>query len=328
MRGGRWWGVIFVCIRQICRAGSPVSVGRPGAKGPDREQCLNDRLRVDLPLHTPPWRRNFMLCSIITNCSGPRLQPPAGPSSGFTASIASQSRHARSPRPTVAMASQDSDPVAACPVHHKAQEAWLKQSGAQTAGQPHAPPHGPLQSSSGCDSSQMDSTPASASAPSTATVLGSTALGTRREVSTIPRAIGQGPAAATKEGRPANNEKDTGADNKTGNWIYPSEKMFFDAMKRKAYNPERADMKTIVPIHNAVNERAWMEIKEWEKGRGAEAYARHLPVTGCYQREVLNSTVATVRALPPSPAFHPRSHRAPASTPCWATSRLSTAMIG
>jgi hypothetical protein len=43
-------------------------------------------------------------------------------------------------------------------------------------------------------------------------------------------------------------------------------------MKRKAYNPEQADMKTIVPIHNAVNERAWKEIKEWEKGRGSERY--------------------------------------------------------
>ena len=48
--------------------------------------------------------------------------------------------------------------------------------------------------------------------------------------------------------------------------------MFFEAMKRKAFNPEQADMKTIVPIHNAVNERAWMEIKEWERGRGSERY--------------------------------------------------------
>lgn len=29
-------------------------------------------------------------------------------------------------------------------------------------------------------------------------------------------------------------------------------------------------MKTIVPIHNAVNERAWKEIKDWEKPYGAE----------------------------------------------------------
>jgi cytochrome c heme-lyase len=49
--------------------------------------------------------------------------------------------------------------------------------------------------------------------------------------------------------------------------------MFFDAMRRKNYSPRMEDMKTVVPIHNAVNERAWKEIQEWERGRGAEKYA-------------------------------------------------------
>jgi cytochrome c heme-lyase len=35
-----------------------------------------------------------------------------------------------------------------------------------------------------------------------------------------------------------------------------------------APNPE--DMKTIVPIHNAVNERAWYELMKWEEGQGGE----------------------------------------------------------
>lgn len=47
--------------------------------------------------------------------------------------------------------------------------------------------------------------------------------------------------------------------------------MFFAAMKRKGHDPQAADMATIVPIHNAVNERAWAEIKTWEAGRGSEA---------------------------------------------------------
>jgi cytochrome c heme-lyase len=55
------------------------------------------------------------------------------------------------------------------------------------------------------------------------------------------------------------------------NWVYPSEAQFFAAMTRKNYNPQAADMKTIVPIHNAVNERAWAEILKWETGRGGEA---------------------------------------------------------
>ncbi len=41
--------------------------------------------------------------------------------------------------------------------------------------------------------------------------------------------------------------------------------MFFEAMKRKGYGAAAAaDMKAVVPIHNAVNERAWAEILRWE----------------------------------------------------------------
>ena len=40
--------------------------------------------------------------------------------------------------------------------------------------------------------------------------------------------------------------------------------MFFEAMKRKNHSPDAKDMATVVPIHNAVNERAWSEIKAWE----------------------------------------------------------------
>jgi cytochrome c heme-lyase len=47
-------------------------------------------------------------------------------------------------------------------------------------------------------------------------------------------------------------------------WIYPSEQMFYNAMKRKNASPHEQDMKTIVPIHNIVNEQAWKHILEWE----------------------------------------------------------------
>ncbi|KAI5854540.1 cytochrome c/c1 heme-lyase [Tricharina praecox] len=90
-------------------------------------------------------------------------------------------------------------------------------------------------------------------------------LDSTRETSTIPR------AAVTT---PSNSEH-VGVDPTiygapTGNWIYPSEEMFFAAMKRKAFDPKAADMRSIVPIHNAVNERAWKEIKEWEAGWGSD----------------------------------------------------------
>ncbi|KAK9337876.1 hypothetical protein LIPSTDRAFT_49747 [Lipomyces starkeyi NRRL Y-11557] len=75
-------------------------------------------------------------------------------------------------------------------------------------------------------------------------------LGKVRDVSSIPRA-----------------EAFTGS----SNWVYPSEEMFFNAMKRKHWNPQTQDMKTVVPIHNAVNERAWMEILKWEASTGANS---------------------------------------------------------
>lgn len=86
-------------------------------------------------------------------------------------------------------------------------------------------------------SSSSSTNPVSAPAPQ---------LSTDREVSSIPRAS-------------------------DGNWVYPSEAQFFAAMARKNYNSHAPDMKTIVPIHNAVNERAWTEILKWETGRGGEA---------------------------------------------------------
>ncbi|KEP51118.1 cytochrome c1 heme lyase [Rhizoctonia solani 123E] len=70
-------------------------------------------------------------------------------------------------------------------------------------------------------------------------------LPTSRETSTIPRLDGQ-------------------------KWVYPSEAQFFAAMARKKHSPHAPDMRVVVPIHNAVNERAWNELLAWETGRGAE----------------------------------------------------------
>jgi cytochrome c heme-lyase len=179
------------------------------------------------------------------------------------------------------MSSQHDEAAAAgCPVDHKAREAWLEQARAAGNAQPNphtsAPPPAATTKpetiatastsavQQSCDSSALDQSTKSP-APTASGLLSHLRLGTDREISTIPRAM---PNAPTE--RPANNEKDTGADKASGNWIYPSERMFFDAMKRKQFDPQANDMKTIVPIHNAVNERAWHEIKAWEAGRGSD----------------------------------------------------------
>lgn len=88
-------------------------------------------------------------------------------------------------------------------------------------------------------------------------------LSVERETSSIPR--------SGSEGSNSEHVPSTGA-KPSGRWIYPSEEMFFNAMKRKEWDPKAEDMRTIVPIHNAVNERAWKEIQEWEAGRGSEKY--------------------------------------------------------
>lgn len=72
-------------------------------------------------------------------------------------------------------------------------------------------------------------------------------LPVEREVSSIPR---------------------TGTDQ---NWVYPSQKQFFEAMLRKNWDPTAEDMKSVIPIHNSVNERVWNYIKLWEKNQGSDA---------------------------------------------------------
>lgn len=53
-------------------------------------------------------------------------------------------------------------------------------------------------------------------------------------------------------------------------WQYPSEAQFFRAMRRKGWDPNAEDMKSVVAIHNAVNERCWHEVSQWESRHAAE----------------------------------------------------------
>lgn len=110
----------------------------------------------------------------------------------------------------------------------------------------------------------------------------SSSLGTDRVVSSIPRSSSFSTTTTTNpptqttttdaSACPVNHEAETGADPATGNWVYPSEKMFFEAMRRKGHATQAADMKTVVPIHNAVNERAWHEIRTWEQPYEGKKY--------------------------------------------------------
>ncbi|EAQ90207.1 hypothetical protein CHGG_02142 [Chaetomium globosum CBS 148.51] len=167
----------------------------------------------------------------------------------------------------------EADEEAKCPVDHKTRELWLQQAQRERASQaatPSAPQN--LQTTSTIPSRQPASSWSSwlrlpsfsrqpqSEAPSTAQQppRPQSRLDESREISSIPRTSDPGPAAC-----PANDEQETGASS-TGHWVYPSEKQFFEAMKRKGHEAAAADMRTVVPIHNAVNERAWAEILKWE----------------------------------------------------------------
>jgi cytochrome c heme-lyase len=171
------------------------------------------------------------------------------------------------------MAKETEPPAEACPVDHATKAAWLKSNSTPPHPFPDATKGASLASEgNSCDSSAVDQAPAPkglfSKLTSPAPPPSSTPkfLGKDREVSTIPRAS---PVNNDEGAKPANSEKESGV-SESGNWIYPSEKMFFEAMKRKGYASEARDMRTIVPIHNAVNERAWKEIKEWERPWGSE----------------------------------------------------------
>ncbi|KAL1994397.1 hypothetical protein VTN49DRAFT_3066 [Thermomyces lanuginosus] len=151
-------------------------------------------------------------------------------------------------------------PESKCPVDHKTREIWLQQHKNSAGGESHPP----------TESAQTKLRP----------------LSNEREVSSIPRAFDKNAQPATTDRSPApspystnashatpsNSETETGHDPVTGNWIYPSERQFFDALVRKNNIPASASsakelatsVASIIPIHNAVNEKAWQEILQWE----------------------------------------------------------------
>ncbi|KAF9203782.1 Cytochrome c1 heme lyase [Haplosporangium sp. Z 27] len=93
-------------------------------------------------------------------------------------------------------------------------------------------------------------------------------LNTERETSSIPKAShSPDPYGDDKKSSSASfgaHAADPDSDQDKV-WIYPSEQMFFNAMKRKNWNPREEDMKFVVPIHNMVNEMAWKHILRWER---------------------------------------------------------------
>lgn len=128
-----------------------------------------------------------------------------------------------------------------CPVPHDSLE-----------GRPAAPPLGMEQSSCPVGSTDLDPSNNMPKVAEQSVWPGQTeVLNTDRTKSTIPKGTFTPPHQQGVNGEES--------------WVYPSEQQFYNAMKRKGWNPKEHDMSTVVAIHNAVNERSWAEVMRWEK---------------------------------------------------------------
>lgn len=56
-----------------------------------------------------------------------------------------------------------------------------------------------------------------------------------------------------------------GTSNEEDKWVFPSPQRFYNALRRKGWEPQERDMTAVVAIHNAVNEQAWKKVVEFEK---------------------------------------------------------------
>lgn len=75
-------------------------------------------------------------------------------------------------------------------------------------------------------------------------------------------------AGDTKPSTSSSSSKSNDRDKDSKVWVYPSQQMFYNAMRRKGWSPDERDMESVVAIHNAVNERAWQEVVAWEAAAG------------------------------------------------------------
>lgn len=153
-----------------------------------------------------------------------------------------------------------------CPVDPAARAAWLEKAKEASS----RPPNHPL----------LPSTTPTVPARLTKT----RPLASDRETSSIPRALSSSSSSPpTSSSVPATQQFQhpppapvgpldssvvaaaAGETSTPQHWIYPSERQFYDALRRKNHSPSPTTIASIVPIHNAVNERAWSSIlSDWE----------------------------------------------------------------
>lgn len=190
-----------------------------------------------------------------------------------------------SPKPiTPAAPTATPDSADKCPVDHTTRAAWLAANPGRDS--PFQAKQGAAAFTQAAASTSQDSASSSSSSsasPDGLPVRGKTTTTKRlsedRVVSSIPRHATTSTPKAESTPTLTSTSSPSSTPTDDPNWVYPSEAQFFRAMLRKhqaglyqpgATPPNPADMQTIVPIHNAVNEKAWAEVLKWEAGQGGD----------------------------------------------------------
>lgn len=158
-------------------------------------------------------------------------------------------------------ANQEAAPPSACPVDHETRQEWLKDQKSTppaTRTRP-GPPEHRLSEEREVSSIPRWLPPSSPSAePSTASSSSSPA--------TPPSACpAHDPNFDPKTTPPLNSAEKAAIVPSESNWVYPSPSSFYRALSAKDRNPNPQDMDIVVPIHNAVNERVWQQVLDWER---------------------------------------------------------------
>lgn len=162
-----------------------------------------------------------------------------------------------------------------CPVDADTRSAWLALQAQARAVRPDAPAPPPARSNDQARAHaflalrgmSQGPRPRATSPPATGAphtdMAAHEGLSLEREVSSIPRARTTALPAATG----GSHAMADAAGEQDDKWVYPSPAQFYAALARKhSDNPAAvADMDVVVPLHNAVNERTWAQIRGWER---------------------------------------------------------------
>ncbi|GEM10157.1 cytochrome C1 heme lyase [Rhodotorula toruloides] len=159
---------------------------------------------------------------------------------------------------------QQAEQPSACPVDHSTRQSWLAANpAASSSTAPHSFPASDPRAKHLSTEREVSTIPrwfpSSSSSSSTSSEPSTSANKDAHSASDVP------PPACPMHEQNVNSAEAAATVPSEQNWVYPSPASFYTALQRKERNPRAEDMDVVVPIHNAVNERVWQQILDWER---------------------------------------------------------------